>query len=599
MAVSRIDSSLVLTRSRHTCTVRVRRRLRKVAILLVVLAAQAVSAQTSPDKHNVVSGIVINSATREPIGHALVYSTDRRFATMTDDQGHFQFDVPPEAPASNLSEVETESRTIDRSNSVGSVGSIFPFMLLARKPGFLSTDKAGSPWDMTIVEPGKDVTIALVPEARIVGRVMLPSSNPSDHIVVHLYQRHVAVGRAHWEARSDVAARSSGEFRFAGLEAGAYKVFTGELMDRDPLTFNPAGPVYGYPPSYFPDASNFQTAAEIHLAAGMTFQADLSPVRQPYYNVKLPLTNAPASEQVLVSVATQGKKGPGFELGYNPRDQRVEGSLPNGTYLIEVANEVTNGGASASATITVKGAPVEGPSLTMVPNGSVLVVTKVELRQDDQNRSANSAQNLDTDAALLPGRDFVVQFEPVDEFTTARSSNGPRSESREGNTITYGSVTPGRYWLKLQTRSGFAASIKSGNADLLRVPLTVHPGANLRVDIEFRNDGAAISGTVEGARTENPGVSTAASHARGFLYCIPLPDTSGQFRESPVGRDGSFQLEQLPPGSYRLIVFDRPQTELEFRNPEAMQAFENKGQVVRLSAGQKEHITLPVISSNE
>ena len=196
-----------------------------------------------------------------------MYSTDKRFATLTDDQGRFQFVAPPasETVASSVNgTVEVETRSIGGSNPVGPSFPTLPNLLMARKPGFLSTDEGRSPWDLAIVEPGKDVTIALVPEARIVGRVVLPSSNAADHIIVHLYRRRVVDGRRLWESTTEVAARSNGEFRFAGLEAGAYRVFTGELMDRDPLTFTPAGPVYGYPPSYFPDASNFQAAADIH-----------------------------------------------------------------------------------------------------------------------------------------------------------------------------------------------------------------------------------------------------------------------------------------------------------------------------------------------
>ena len=589
-------------RTRHAPLLRVSAKI--ALILSAALAGTPVHPQISPEQQKQVRGIVVNSATREPIGHALVYSIDRRFATLTDDQGHFQFDVPPEASPTGSELAEVETHTVDGSNWAGSFGSVFPYMLVARKPGFLSTDKVRSPWDTTIVEPGNAVTIALVPEARIVGRVALPNSNAADRIAVHLYQRRVADGRVHWEVRSDIAVRSSGEFRFAGLEAGTYKVFTGELMDRDPLTFNPAGPVYGYPPSYFPDASNFQAAAEIHLAGGMTFQADLSPARQPYYNVKLPITNAPASEQVLVSVATQGKKGPGFELGYNPRDQRVEGSLPSGTYLIEARHEGPKG-ASASATIAVKGSPVEGPALTLVPNGSVQIQAKLGFQRENRNRSVDTASfagNLSTDAAYaacLQNRDFSFQLEPADEFTHPEMPNGPTSVLCHDDSTTFVSVPPGRYWLKLYSPFGFAASARAGDVDLLRQPLTVHPGANLRVDVDLRNDGAEVSGTVEGDKAEKPAISTMASHARGFLYCIPMANSPGQFLETQVGNEGSFQLEQVPPGAYRVLVFDRPQTDLEFRNAEAMRAFENKGQVVRLSAGQKEHLTLQVIPSNE
>src|SRR4029077_11250569 len=42
----------------------------------------------------IIRGTVVNSVTHAPIGRALVYSTDNRFAKMTDDQGHFELKVP-------------------------------------------------------------------------------------------------------------------------------------------------------------------------------------------------------------------------------------------------------------------------------------------------------------------------------------------------------------------------------------------------------------------------------------------------------------------------------------------------------------------------
>jgi hypothetical protein len=48
-----------------------------------------------------------------------------------------------------------------------------------------------------------------------------------------------------------------------------------------------------------------------------------------------------------------------------------------------------------------------------------------------------------------------------------------------------------------------------------------------------------------------------------------------------------------------MLAFDRPQPELEYRNPETMRAYDAKGQLVRLVAGQKEHLHLQLISTSE
>jgi hypothetical protein len=77
---------------------------------------------TLSDKTDSVHGTVINSVTRAPISRALVSSPDNRFATMTDDEGHFEFTFP--APAAGQ-------------DDQASVNPNRPVALSARKPGFV------------------------------------------------------------------------------------------------------------------------------------------------------------------------------------------------------------------------------------------------------------------------------------------------------------------------------------------------------------------------------------------------------------------------------------------------------------------------------
>jgi hypothetical protein len=174
--------------------------------------------------------------------------------------------------------------------------------------------------------------------------------------------------------------------------------------------------------------------------------------------------------------------------------------------------------------------------------------------------------------------------------------------------MVFGHVPPGRYWVRVNASRGFAAAVTSGEVDLLRRPLTVGPGSNLKVHVTLREDGGEISGSVEGGSGLMPEDQrpAAISFTGRFLpktgthiYCIPLPESTGQFREGTVQPDGKFSVQQIPPGSYRVLAFDRQKLDLEYNNAEAMRAYEGKGQVVRLSAGQKENLTLQVISTSE
>ena len=99
---------------------------------------------------------------------------------------------------------------------------------MARKPGFLEDHVRPT----NLSAAGKDFTITLVPEASVAGRVVLPSSDASDKIRVELYRRRIQDGRAHWERVGSTASRSTGEFRFADLSAGSYKLLTDEFGPR-------------------------------------------------------------------------------------------------------------------------------------------------------------------------------------------------------------------------------------------------------------------------------------------------------------------------------------------------------------------------------
>src|SRR6266436_1928216 len=105
-------------------------------------------------------GTVVNSMTHEPINRALVFSPDNRFATMTDDRGHFEFTFPRAegektagfAGTPDVQSLETSQLQHARTNR--------PTMLIARKTGFLSSNNGQEGFQ---ISPGQqELTIPLV-----------------------------------------------------------------------------------------------------------------------------------------------------------------------------------------------------------------------------------------------------------------------------------------------------------------------------------------------------------------------------------------------------------------------------------------------------
>jgi len=565
------------------------------------LSAQ--SSTASIEHTDSLRGTVVNSATHESISRALVFSPNNRYATMTDDRGHFEFTFPPGegektagfAGSTDVRSLETSQLQHARTNR--------PTMLMARKTGFLSHNNGQV--EFQIGPAQQELTISLVPEARIVGHVVLPGSDGSDKIQVELYRRQVREGREHWDPAGTAMSRSDGEFRFADLSAGSYKLLTHELLDRDPLTFNPRGQLFGYPPVYYPAAPDFATAAVIRLSPGETFDAKVSPAKREYYPVKLGVTNAPAGLQVGIQIWPQGRAGPGYSLGYNPGDGLIEGSLPDGTYAVQVTTYGPNAMAGI-LNITVRGAALSGPAVTLLPNNSINVSVKEEFQRADlvpQGTLTFGGVGAVPENRRRPNY-LQVTLLPAEEFSFAPSASLRPPTGPEDESLVIENVQPGRYRVHVNTSTsiGFVSSITSGGTDLQRQPLVVGlGGATPPIEITVRDDGAQVEGTIEG--TTSTEVRRAGFNSPGQplgnVYFVPMADSDGQFNEAWVTPDGKFQLQQLPPGAYRVLAFDRQQPDLEYASDEVMGQYDSKTRVIHVVPGQKEHLRLPLITASE
>jgi len=55
----------------------------------------------------------------------------------------------------------------------------------------------------------------------------------------------------------------------------------------------------------------------------------------------------------------------------------------------------------------------------------------------------------------------------------------------------------------------------------------------------------------------------------------------------------------MAPGDYRILAFANRQLHLPYRDAEAMKAYEARGPVVHLSAGQKVSVQVPLITDSD
>jgi len=568
------------------------------------LSAQNATPTATPDR---IRGVVTNSVTHEPISRALVFSPDNSFATMSDDRGRFEFifppPEPPQGPAFNTGSLQPNT-------GPQPVASNRPSALMARKVGFLNLDIPVNIFDINSTQ--QVVTISLMPEARIVGHVILPGSDGSDRMQVALYRRNLREGQEHWDMMANATTRSDGEFRLAELPPGSYKLLTLEQLDRDPLTFDPRGQIFGYPPLYYPSASDFDTAAIIHLAPGETFQPTLSPTKSPYYPVNLGFTNPLATPQIQINVWPQAHPGPGYSLGYNPRDGAIEGLLPDGNYTLQA---VSYGGPNRMAgqlNFTVAGGPATGAALTLSPGTSITIDVREEFQHTQTNPSPDSftrfpgISSIGGPSVVAPNprrpNYLQVTLVPDEQFGLSqpgflRPPSGPDDES-----LVIENVLPGRYRVSVTTSIGYAASITSGSADLLRQPLVVAIGGSVSpLEITMRDDGAEVDGKIDSTNgpPDRSSATNSSNQPLGFVCLAPVDRMDDRCKIAWTNPDGTFTFQQLAPGSYRALAMDRSRPQLEALGTEILTQYESKIQVIRVAQEQKERVRLPLITASE
>jgi len=548
-------------------------------------AQSTAGSSSSTDSGSSIRGRVLNRKTREPISRALVFSMDQQYAMLTDGEGRFEFKFPPLEPEPKEDFTAPPDASVLRARQLRMMRNSRPAMFQARKPGFL--DSRADLSNGRVMPNQSEVVIYLDPESMIIGHVELPSSEVGMRIRLELYRREIREGLEQWQSTHHFTTWADGEFRFCNLPAGTYKLRTTEELDRDPLTFTPGGQLYGYPPVFFPAATDFASATAIQLAEGMTFQANLSPIRHGYYPVKIPIANGIMAQSMSIQVYPVGHAGPGYSLGYNSREQLIQGMLPDGNYTLEAVSQ-GQPGSTGFLNFSVGPGSSDGPVLNLIPNTALTVAVKEEF---------NSGQSVFMEERALPdgraesvGRRRVnvqVMLMPIEEFGSGETRMSEPGEGTEEHALVVQNVRPGRYRVRVQAGAGYAASIMSGGTDLLRQPLVVGLGGwGSPIEVTLRDDGAEVDGKVE-------------DESQDYVYFVPLSGGPGQFRQTVSAPDGSFGLAQVPPGTYRVLAFDRQQDDLAYTDAEALRKLESKGQVIQVDAGQKEHLRLRTIREGD
>lgn len=330
----------------------------------------------------------------------------------------------------------------------------------------------------------------------------------------------------------------------------------------------------------------------------------MSPVKRAYYPVNLGLTN-PEANGVAVTVWPEGHPGPGYSLGYNPQDAAIEGSMPDGTYTVQVRDYGPTMMAGTT-NFTVKGAPVAGPAVTLLQGASV-AVSVIEQFQHTQTEPPPGSATFTSGPTSISRSNrrpnyLQVSLIPEEQFGLASQVSLRPPVDQNDESLVIENVLPGRYRASVSAGLGYVSAITCGSTDLLEHSLVVGIGGAIpSMEITVRDDGAEVEGTVDSASIipGGPASQNRWDGPLGVVYLVPTGKMASRLKVAAANADGTFTIQQIAPGTYRAFAINSPVIPLQSVSEERLKQHESKVQVLRVVAEQKEHLRLPLITLSD
>jgi hypothetical protein len=533
--------------------------IRLLPSMVLVAAATISSSQVSAGQQRAsqpqtVSGQVVNSITGEPIARARVQVSAQQ-ATLTDHDGHFEFDNVSEEPA----------------------------YAFASKPGYFAEEKA-------VPAQGQSITLKLIPEAILSGTITDQNGQPIQDLPIQLTVLRVENGIRRWRPEQGTTTNVEGQFRFAELQAGQYSLATGFRIEG--LVDAPSS--VAFMPVTFPPLTGDGIRGALTLRPGEQVEANASPAMEKLYPVTGVIRGMVGQGAGFTVLTKDGEPvdspvnifpGGGFRL-----------RLPTGSYRLKVHSAVEpEQRLVGTREISVSEAPLQGISVTLEPPAILPIEVEYQaVTTASQNAPGGPPPylnaSLQDEDPRGPGQMFSAQ---------PRKTPGRAQALEAGDPMVFRDVEPGRYMLEAQPQPPwYVASASCGNLDLTRDPLVIGTGAGAcTVRMVYRDDAASLKWLA------SPSEDGSGAGNEVFVIAIPL-DTLTQpavnstiIPDHPLSSDspaeGSF--EGLAPGRYLVMALPHRQ-DLPYRDHEALQRYMSLGQEITLTRGGKSEVQLKIVN---
>lgn len=540
------------------------------------------SSANSAQALAVVQGIVLNATTGQPLPRTLVrLEGNSGQGALTDGEGRFEISGVP---------FGIQSFTVT-------------------KPGFRGAGTtngfdAGAYHTVRVAAGMPVLSFSLAPTNALTGQIALSTGDPAEGISVMLLRLNVQDGRADW-TQSDVRQTNpEGQFRFAGLEDGAYLVMTLPAFDNDlgaPSSASPRAPLQlpGYPVTFFADATDASSASRINLSGGQQATANFTLALSPFQAVTIATAKPRAAGHWQLMPTLQDRSGQRltYPMQYDDKSSTFRAWLPDGSYTLTVEGTSGDGPERDDLPLSLqrrRPAQVAGlldfsvsghpePNLRVTLGSDVATPIRVRYEPAPPTRSAQTL-NQNGDEATPPLGFWIKRAGGAD--------NQQNADWVDADLFQLSAVTPGSYWVQASSnRAGTClGAVTAAGVSLGQTPLIVGPtGAAVPIEVVLRTDCASLNLQLPAtADVEAPGDQPVF-----YVYVVPEFDSVAAVQPVTLrpasGATGT--VLNLTPGPYRVLVFDAPHS-LEYRNPAVMESYAGRSQQVTLPPGATTNLLL-------
>ena len=517
-----------------------------------LFAQQATPPQSGNSGAYRIAGMVISKTDGHPLARARVAITDARNSrksqfVITGEDGKFAFD---QLPAGKYS-------------------------LAGAKRGFISAFYDQHEQFSTAIVTGAGVDtesliLKLAPNAVILGRVLDEAGEPVRGAHVTLYADNHQQGRDQILTAGNAQTNDLGAYEFPSLSPGTYFLSVSATpwyaTHPPPSSAAQSGSGTGgnsetavdrsldvaYPLTYYPDATEADSAAPIPIAGGERLQIDFQLSPAPALRLRF---HVPGDAQ-------HGYSFPQFE----------QSTFDGFTFVQTTGDDMVSPGV-----VEINGLPAGHYNVRFSGRNSGLQMNGVDLTRDNELIDASAAEPLgqvhvsvQTSGEVTNLRDFAVALRGPGRMFAAVHKLDEKGQAQLEQ------VPPGRYSVLVWgARKPYSiAQMSAEGAQLLGHTVTVTAGASVSLTLALAPGNVDVQGIVK--RGGKP-------LAGAMVVLVPKnPEGKGDlFRRDQSDLDGTFDLRAVVPGEYTVIAIENG-WDLDWSQPDVIAAYARHGQSIHL-----------------